>query len=506
MSPGQTRIASHSHTVANRVLDFAMRTLPVAALVAVAAFFAAQQAVSPHHRAIKGLVVLGLMALMFRFDMVYSVYLFALLFAFPSGISIGSSNTVLMTIIPMIWAVRATSARSTFMRRTPLDLAIGVFLLAHVVAIFNVTNPTILSHSVVVVWRQLSACALFYCIYMFVDDEERLFRLGKVVCVTCTLVMMTAVMELFFPGRQIIPGWIGLTSKLGEGTLHHRVEGLRVGGSFESHGMLADFGTQLILFMVYFAILARNPMEKVFWFGSVVTTFVAILATANRGATSGLILGFALALVFFRRRLGNARIALIVVGATVALVVGDTILSEKTIAVSVLDRFTNTEFEGFVPENRVSTWGPTLTEALEKPFFGHGPFFDTGLGLTKRMWPHNGYLFYFFTLGLFGLLAFLWIIVKVFRESKIWRHPRLRDTRLGTFLAIAQIWLFVLLLEQMRTDHQRDDIYPYIVWMCFGVIVTGAAIARRKLSAAQLAAAESGNGTALMRSVTSKKS
>jgi O-antigen ligase len=227
------------------------------------------------------------------------------------------------------------------------------------------------------------------------------------------------------------------------------------------------------------------------------------MATANRGATSGLILAFLLALVFFRRRMGVARIALIAIGAAVSLVAVDTLLSEKTIAVSVLERFGNTKFEGLVPENRTMTWGPTLDEALEKPFFGHGPFFDTGVGLTKRMWPHNGYLFYFFTLGLFGLLTFVWVVAKVFRESKIWRAPGIRDTRLGTFLTIAQIWLFVLLLEQMRTDHQRDDIYPYIVWMCFGVIVTGAAIARRKLAAASQSVP---GPTASMRSVTSKKS
>lgn len=502
MSQDQSRIQSPPHSVAGRAIDFAMRAIPIAALVAMGAFFAAQQAVSPNQRTIKGLVILGLMALMFRFDMVYSVYLFALLFVFPSGISFGSSNSVLMTIIPMIWAVRATSARVPVLRRTPVDLAIGAFLFAHVVALFNVTDPHILTECVVVLWRQLSACAFFYCIYMFVNDETRLFRFGKFVCVAGTLVMLTAVTELFFPGREIIPGWIGLTKKLGEGLLHYRVEGIRVGGSFESHGMLADFGTQLILFMVYYAILAKNPMEKTFWFLSIGTTFIAILATANRGATSGLVLGLILALVYFRRRLGGARIALIAISATVGLLVIDQVLSEKTIAVSVIDRFTHTKFEGIVPENRTMTWGPTLQEALKKPFFGHGPYFDTGLGLTKRMWPHNGYLYYFYTLGLFGVLTFLWVIAKVHRESKMWRARGIRDTRLGTFMAIAQIWLFVLLLEQLRTDHQRDDIYPYIVWMCFGVIVTGAAIARRKLAA--VGAQSPPPATALTRSVTSK--
>lgn len=504
MLHGHSRIESGPASLFGRVVDALMRFTPIAAMVTVAAYFAAQQAVSPHHRAIKGLVLLALMALMFRFDMVYSVYLFALLFPFPSGISFGSSNTVLMTIIPMIWLVRATSARAPVMRRTALDLAIGAFLLANVVSLFTVTQSAFLTQSVVVIWRQLSACAFFYCICMFVNDEERLFRLGRIACVACTLVMMTAVLELFFPGREIIPGWIGLTGKLGEGTLSHRIEGLRVGGSFESHGMLADFGTQLILFMVYFAVLARNPIERTFWFLSAATTFTAIMATANRGATSGLILGFFLALVYFRRRLGNARIAAIVVGAAVTLVAVDTLLSERTVAVSVLERFGNTTFEGMVPENRVMTWGPALNEAMEKPFFGHGPFFDTGLGLTKRMWPHNGYLFYFFTLGLFGLLAFLWVLARVWKESRIWRAPGIRDTRLGTFLAIAQIWFLVLLLEQMRTDHQRDDIYPYIVWMCFGVIVAGAHIARRRLAAE--APQSSPAGTASIRSVTSKKS
>jgi hypothetical protein len=496
MSPTQTQSTSHS-TPVTRVVDLLMRVVPIGALVAVAAFMAAQQAVSPHHRAIKALVVVGLMALMFRFDMVYSVYLFAVLFAFPTGISIGSSNNVLMTIIPMIWAVRATSARAPILRRSPVDLPIAVFLLAHVVALFNVSEPTILMHSVMVLWRQFSACALFYCIWMFVHEEQRLFRLVKIVSVTCIFVMITAVIELFFPGREIIPGWIGLASKLGEGSLSYRIEGLRVGGSFESHGMLADFGTQMILFMVFFGVLARNPMEKVFWILGVVTTILAILATANRGATAGLALGTVLALIYFRRSLGMVRISLIVIAACTGLVVMDAVLAEHTIAVSVMERFRDTTFEGMVPENRVMTWGPTLVEGLKKPFFGHGPFYDTGLGLTKRFWPHNGYLFYFYTLGLFGLTTFLWLIARVYRQSRIWRAPRVRYTRLGAFLGIAQIWLMVFLWEQLRTDHQRDDIYPYIMWMCFGVVVTGASIARRKLN---------GNGqsrTAETRSVTS---
>ena len=109
----------------NRLLDFSLRVIPIGALVAIGAFVAAQQAVSPHRRTVKLSVLLGLLALMFRFDMVWSVYLFTLLFPFPSGISIGSTNSVLMTIIPMIWAIRSYSTNTKFfLRKTRVDFAI----------------------------------------------------------------------------------------------------------------------------------------------------------------------------------------------------------------------------------------------------------------------------------------------------------------------------------------------------------------------------------------------
>ena len=89
-----------SHPRVRRVTDWFMKVVPIAGLISVAAYMAAQQAVSPQRRAVKLGVLLLLMALMMRFDMVWSIYVFTILFPFPSGISIGSTNSVLMTIIP----------------------------------------------------------------------------------------------------------------------------------------------------------------------------------------------------------------------------------------------------------------------------------------------------------------------------------------------------------------------------------------------------------------------
>ena len=246
----------------NRILDLAMRVLPITAIIAIGSFVAAQQTVSPHRRVVKVGVMMALMALMLRFDMVYAVYLFVLLFPFPSGISIGSTNSVLMTVIPMIWAVRATSSKTALIRRTNLDVPIVLFFFAYIISLYNVDGNYALIRSAEIIWRQIAAFAFFYMIVNFVNDETKLFRMVKVMCATCGFVMFTAVFELFFPGAVIIPGWIGLAERVGQGSLTYRIEGIRVGGAFESHGMLADFGTQMIFLMLYLVVKAKNPLEK----------------------------------------------------------------------------------------------------------------------------------------------------------------------------------------------------------------------------------------------------
>ena len=459
-----------------------MRYAAIAAMVAVGGYVVAQQIVSPHRRAVKLSVLVGLMALMFRFDMVWSVYVFTMLFPFPSGISVGSTNSVLMTLIPLIWMVRATSTRSALFKRTPLDLPILVFFLIYIVSLINVDGDVALKASIRILWTQLTAIAFFYMIVNFVDNEEKLNRFAIVIAVACAFVMMTAVVELFFPGAVIIPGWIETAQQLGAGKLRYRAEGIRVGGAFKSHGMLADFGTQTMLFMIYFAIRARNPILKACWTGVSMMTLVAVLATANRGAGAGLALAVVLGLTFFGSRISFHKRVLAVLAVVALFLTAEFLMEKYTVASSLIDRFMATEFEGVVPETRQNTWKPALIRSMEHPFIGHGPYYDTTRGLEQALWPHNGYIFYLHSIGILGLAAFFWVLQRVASCSQIWRRKSIRKTRLGTLATLGQIWLLVLAFEQLRTDHQRDDIYPYILWMSFGFVVAGWHIIRKRLA------------------------
>jgi len=151
----------------------------------------------------------------------------------------------------------------------------------------------------------------------------------------------------------------------------------------------------------------------------------------------------------------------------------------------VLDRLKASQFEGVVPANRVMTWLPALQRSLEHIYIGHGPIYDTGVGLEFQFWPHNAYIYYLYTLGLFGLGVFVWIMVRTTRASMLHKAPGIDGTDLGTIMKLLQVWFFMSMVVQMRTDHQRDDVYIFIIWLNFGMIAATANIIRKKLSAAE---------------------
>jgi O-antigen ligase len=158
------------------------------------------------------------------------------------------------------------------------------------------------------------------------------------------------------------------------------------------------------------------------------------------------------------------------------------LLDKYTIAASVTQRIVGTEFKGVTPDSRVGVWGPVVQRALQHPLIGHGPYYDTGKGLVRIFWPHNGYLFYFYTLGLFGLSAFLVIVYRLMRSSLRYYHPLAAGTFLGLATAIFNVQLVEFLVAQMRTDHQRttDSIYMYIAWLIFALIAASGNMLRKR--------------------------
>jgi hypothetical protein len=360
-----------------------------------------------------------------------------------------------------------------------------LLLLAYVLSFYSIQESYQVVESVKVVWRQLAALAYFYMIVMFVNDERKLLRILKVFSAMVGFVMLTAVWELMFPGRQIIPGWIGVSQIHGQGTLQFRLEGIRVGGAVQSHSMLSDLATAALPILGYLSYRVRNPLEKTLWILMTALTLVAMLSSGNRGAFVAFTVGVLWLLFLLRRQIPPTRMVILILAGVAAIAASEMLLERYSVATSVVDRLLNSEFEGVVPENRTMTWRPALEKGLESPIIGHGPYYETGRGLEARFWPHNAYIYYFYTIGLIGLGAFLWILFRTLQLTRVHRAPGVDGTDLGTIMKLLQVWLISSSIAQLRTDHQRDDIYMFIIWLMIGLVAATHRIITRRIEEGQ---------------------
>jgi O-antigen ligase len=205
------------------------------------------------------------------------------------------------------------------------------------------------------------------------------------------------------------------------------------------------------------------------------------LATANRGAFLALAFGIVYSFWIFRRLLNPVRLTLVLAGICALYFGVQLVLDQFTYAASIMDRLTATRFEGVVPDNRTGTWVPALERSFEHIFIGHGPWYDVGVGLTAKAWPHNAYIYNLYTLGLVGLSAMLLIRYRVLKISvdRLRANPPGRNRGLAVnLMGVLHIQLIMHFLHMIRTDFERpgDDIYIYVVWMLFGLIVATANI------------------------------
>ena len=146
-------------------------------------------------------------------------------------------------------------------------------------------------------------------------------------------------------------------------------------------------------------------------------------------------------------------------GLVLTLVVIEGVVARYTISGSLFERAINTTFErGVVPENRVLTWEGAIERGMENPIFGQGPGWDFAKGLTKGYWPHCLYLFYFNITGLFGLVAFLFLIARLMKSTFSGVRSSLATAPFPeALMKIMHVVLVVFLFDQIKIEYLRYD-------------------------------------------------
>jgi O-antigen ligase len=461
------------------------------------------QIYSPNQRVwqVLGAVALSLGAL--RVESVVGLLMLIPLLPFPKITTYGSTNVAFVILIFVMWLARVVLRLEKAGGRSRLDLPALLLAMAYLLSFSQIEDPEIVRPALTNFWRALTYMALCYLVIHLVREERNLRRVVTAIVVMGVLVQLTAVFELFFPDRALIPGWIDLS--LGRRLVYIQegleITNLRVGGAIGDYELLAEFCALLLLLELFLFAQTAGGRKRFLLGGLLALTGFVLLATVTRGAIVSLAVAGGFLLWVTRRHLRFHRVALAGAAAFLVAALLLDVVAQHTRSGNVLERFAGTEIHGLVPDTRQQVWSDAWERVWESPLLGHGPYYTGRVGVRQFYWPHNNYLLYWYLIGFLGLAAFLFILYRLWRETG--RHADRLDhpsyTR-GLLLALrAMLVLFVI--DQVKIDYLRNESYSFWVWLFFGLVVAAGRLARQEAEGVVPAAApaRAASGRSLLR-------
>lgn len=428
-----------------------------------------QQYLNPNRRVIAVMVAAVLVGIAWRVDIIWGLGVVVLSVPYPRGTVFGNSNVALILVLLVIWLLRVTQRQSAGPRRTPLDLPIVGMLFAYLISFNNVSGHPDLRYALENTQILVACVLMFYLIVGNVRTERDLRRFHFFQAFSLATILLITLYELNNPGKDFIPGWISFRATHGD---EFNLSNVRVGGPFFDYELLAEF-TALNLLLVVFMLLrsASRTRQAVLGGLFVLTTFV-LFATVTRGAIFALGVATLYLLWILRRRLRFVPLTIGVASGVAVFLIMNAFVANYTRSGDLLERLFGTTFVGLVPDSRQTAWQDGWERFLEHPIIGHGPYYSPQTGTRTWYWPHNGYLYIANLVGIVGLSFYLWLVGRLLWITRpvvdTLRHP----SYVKSFLIIGHAQMILFLIDQIKIDYLRNEIYQFEIWLMFAGITS----------------------------------
>jgi O-antigen ligase len=197
----------------------------------------------------------------------------------------------------------------------------------------------------------------------------------------------------------------------------------RVQGVMSEHN---QYGAYLAFFcpLLLAATLVNQGIRRAFWLAGTLVSFAVLLMTVSRGAFVALALAGIVGAFRFRKHLMNPKVIGYLVGGGVIgvlLIVG--VLFGTSFGSTLIERLLgqSTQIDMWqVSSGRSELWADAVGQMMRTPItmltgFGWATYFVLPSALPLA--PHNTYLWYWFELGLIGVIAFTAIIVQLITQA-----------------------------------------------------------------------------------------
>jgi O-antigen ligase len=392
-----------------------------------------------------------------------------------------STNVLIIISLLVLWTrhVLSGSTESWFDKirnssvTLPLILLICSYTLSLLFARLEMGTQLMMYHSVI------CASALAWMIVSTVRDESRLRTVNNLMLAVLLANLLFSVIFQFMPAIDTVRAqFFGLYQFSEESAT--RIQGL----SFRGEG----YGEYLMVCAIsLFVMLLGGQVRRgrLFLWLVTIASIVIMIMTRSRGANLVFFIGALFFLVTSRSLQVSKRVASL---AAVALIFAATffVLRSYSHEVTLLDRFyefsDKSRMVGYVPETRYYTWMPAWNFAKKHDFMGIGPSFapyvttapwrdivaDQASGDVLE-WPHNITLLMLCTVGIAGLLCYLFLVCRAVRLRKIFVHlgPYPKNCYYAYFLGF-----IMFLFEGQKFDGflRHPDTNFYFIFILIGLL------------------------------------
>lgn len=406
-----------------------------------------------------------------------AMILFLIMWPAPTFIFLADTNVLFLGVMLAVWITRTIMGTEARPVRSPLSWCLGVYLLAHLLSFINITDPFYLAGAGQSMVFMIAGVVFFILLLNALRTERDVELALKALSVTAVIVYATALSEYHFRVR-LIPEWFIFAPALVDSIW---LSG-RLGGLFGSHGLLADFSASCFYMHLLLGMRSRRLAARLLHYSLCFLALYVVAITANRGGAIIWCLGGIYFLWLYRHRIRWSRAAMILTGGAGGVLALGVTFGGLMQRFTIFTRLSQTQLERGVPENRVHVWNLMVNKVADHLWIGHGPFVDLRPGFSGAIrWPHNAFLFYLYSTGVVGLLSYLWILGRTIWMSR----PRgAVDFARGPFCRAAQalfhIQVIMFAASQMRTDHQRGNVYIYFMWLLFALALVATRLVKER--------------------------
>ena len=330
-------------------------------------------------------------------------------FSQMKGLSLFNLNIYLLLIV---WLLAIVQRRKIFMPNNVnkyIVLMIFIVLMSIFVKILRYEIPDIsIMNEILGFKRWLNPVLLFFILFNIIDDEETCYRTLLGLCFLFLALILTQLLATF-----------GITDYAAQAMAHRG----RAGG----FGAAGEYAITLVLFFPF--VLSGSFLMKrsdLFKTGCIILVFLTLVGLVNAGSRNGavsfLFSMVAYLLILKRKKIMGMRPIVFLIIAMIVVSTTAFVVSPSSLKSTVSERFnpsTSEDLDDYT-SGRIELWKNGWKLFVDSPLIGHGRnsymILSQLRGYPFCGAPHNQYLRYLAEHGLIGLIAFILIFLKIFKN------------------------------------------------------------------------------------------